>query len=42
MPKGTILFRLIPKGAHQLEDIAHTIETLIKVKAKIDNGEVQS
>ncbi len=42
VPKGTIMLRLIPTGAHQLEDVSYTIETFIKVKAKLDNGDYKA
>jgi glycine C-acetyltransferase len=42
VPKGTIMLRLIPTAAHQLEDVAYTIETFITVKAKLDNGDYKA
>ena len=42
VPKGTIMLRLIPTGAHELEDVKYTIETFIKVKAKLDNGDYKA
>lgn len=42
VPKGTIMLRLIPTGAHQLEDVSYTIETFIKVKEKLDNGDYKA
>src|SRR5690554_3388877 len=42
VPKDTIMLRLIPTAAHTLEDIKYTIETFIKIKNKLDNGEYKS
>ncbi len=38
VPKDTIMLRLIPTAAHTLEDVNYTIETFIKLKAKLDSG----
>src|SRR5690554_2079852 len=42
VPKDTIMLRLIPTAAHTLEDVKYTIETFIKIKNKLDNGEYKS
>lgn len=42
VPKDVIMLRIIPTAAHTLEDVNYTIETFIKCKAKLDNGEYQS
>ena len=36
------MLRLIPTAAHTLEDVKYTIETFIKIKNKLDNGEYKS
>jgi len=42
VPKGTIMLRLIPTAAHTLEDVNYTIETFIKVKKRLDNGDYKA
>ena len=42
VPKDVIMLRLIPTAAHTLEDVQYTIDTFIKVKAKLDAGEYKS
>lgn len=42
VPKDVIMLRLIPTAAHELEDVKHTIETFIKVKKKLDNGDYKA
>ncbi|MGM0477671.1 MAG: aminotransferase class I/II-fold pyridoxal phosphate-dependent enzyme [Bacteroidota bacterium] len=42
VPKGTIMLRLIPTAAHELEDVSYTIETFVKVKKKLDNGDYKA
>lgn len=42
VPKDVIMLRLIPTAAHELEDVSYTIETFIKVKAKLDNGDYKA
>lgn len=39
VPKGTIMLRLIPTAVHTLDDVQYTIETFVKVKEKLDNGD---
>ncbi|MGY6560766.1 MAG: aminotransferase class I/II-fold pyridoxal phosphate-dependent enzyme [Luteibaculaceae bacterium] len=39
VPKDVIMLRLIPTAVHTLEDVAYTIETFKKVKAKLEAGE---
>lgn len=42
VPKDTIMLRLIPTAAHTLEDVQYTIDTFVKIKDKLDNGEYKS
>ena len=42
VPKGTIMLRLIPTAVHELEDVSYTIETFVKVKKKLDNGDYKA
>lgn len=42
VPKDVIMLRLIPTAAHTLEDVSYTIETFVKVKQKLDNGEYKA
>ena len=42
VPKDVIMLRLIPTGAHELEDVKYTIETFVKVKEKLDNGDYKA
>ncbi len=42
VPKDVIMLRLIPTAVHTLEDVHYTIETFIKVKAKLDNGDYKA
>jgi glycine C-acetyltransferase len=42
VPKDVIMLRLIPTAAHTLEDVQYTIDTFVKVKAKLDNGEYKA
>lgn len=42
VPKGTIMLRLIPTAAHELEDVDYTVETFIKIKKKLDNGDYKA
>jgi glycine C-acetyltransferase len=42
VPKGVVMLRLIPTAAHSLEDVKYTIESLLKVKSKLDSGEYAS
>lgn len=42
VPRDTIMLRLIPTAAHTIEDVNYTIETFLKVKEKLDNGEYKS
>jgi len=39
VPKGTILFRLIPTAVHTNEDVDYTIDAFAKLKSKLENGE---
>ena len=36
------MLRLIPTAVHTLEDVSYTIETFVKVKAKLDNGDYKA
>ncbi len=38
VPKDTIMLRLIPTGAHTIEDVEYTIETFKVVKQKLADG----
>ncbi len=42
VPKGTIMLRLIPTASHTLEDVQYTIDTFLKVKKKLDNGDYKA
>ena len=39
VPKGTILFRLIPTAVHTLEDVDYTVKAFSTLKSKLENGE---
>ena len=38
IPKGEIIFRLIPTAAHSLDDVNYTLESFGKLKDKLDSG----
>lgn len=38
IPKGTIIFRIIPTAAHTDEDIAFTLDAFTAVREKLDSG----
>lgn len=42
IPKGQIIFRLIPTAMHSLEDVQYTLETFGKVADKLFRGEYKS
>lgn len=42
IPKGEIIFRIIPTAAHSQEDIQRTLEAFSETKVKLDNGEYQA
>jgi len=42
VPKDVIMLRLIPTAIHTLEDVQYTIDTFVKVKAKLDAGDYKS
>ncbi len=42
IPKGDIIFRLIPTASHTKEDIMLTLEAFEKTKQKLDEGSYQS
>ncbi len=39
VPKDVIMLRLIPTAVHTLDDVNYTIETFLKIKSKLENGE---
>jgi len=39
VPKGTILFRLIPTAVHTIEDVEYTVKSFAALKSKLENGE---
>jgi glycine C-acetyltransferase len=39
IPKGMILFRLIPTAVHTLDDVKYTVETFAKLRKKLENKE---
>ncbi len=42
VPKGMIIFRLIPTAVHSLEDVQYTLETFSTIKSKLDSGGYRS
>ena len=42
IPKGEIIFRIIPTAAHNEEDIQQTLEAFSATKTKLDNGQYQA
>ena len=38
IPKGMIIFRIIPTAAHSLEDVEYTLNAFKEVKEKLDKG----
>lgn len=38
VPKGIIMFRIIPTAAHSLEDVEYTLNAFAEVKEKLDKG----
>lgn len=42
IPKGEIIFRIIPTAAHTTEDIQKTLEVFSETKIKLDNGEYKA
>jgi glycine C-acetyltransferase len=38
VPKGVIIFRIIPTAAHTLEDVEETLNAFSALKAKLDSG----
>lgn len=42
IPKGQIIYRLIPTAAHTEEDVDLTLKAFEETKKKLDNGEYQS
>ena len=39
IPKGMIIFRVIPTAAHTLEDVEYTLKTFAEVREKLQRGE---
>ncbi|MCF0172350.1 MAG: pyridoxal phosphate-dependent aminotransferase family protein [Bacteroidales bacterium] len=39
VPKGVLMFRIIPTAAHTLEDVEYTLKVFAEIKAKLDAGE---
>ena len=39
IPKGMIIFRIIPTAAHSMEDVEYTLKTFAEVRAKLERGE---
>ncbi|PZP50158.1 MAG: 8-amino-7-oxononanoate synthase [Pseudopedobacter saltans] len=42
IPKGEIIFRIIPTAAHTEEDIQRTLDAFSATKVKLDNGEYKA
>lgn len=42
IPKGEIIFRLIPTAAHTLEDVDYTVKAFKEVKARLEAGEFET
>lgn len=42
IPKGEIIFRIIPTAAHSEEDIHRTLDAFSETKVKLDNGEYKA
>ena len=42
VPKGTVMFRVIPTAAHTLEHVKRTIEAFKACKAKLDAGKYKA
>lgn len=38
VPKGVIMFRIIPTAAHSIEDVTETLEAFTFLKSKLDSG----
>ena len=38
VPKGVIMFRIIPTAAHSLEDVEYTLNAFSEAKKKLDAG----
>ena len=38
IPKGEVIFRLIPTAAHSLEDVEYTLKSFGELKANLDSG----
>ena len=39
IPRGMIIFRIIPTAAHSLEDVEYTLNAFKEIKEKLANGE---
>ena len=42
IPKGQIIYRLIPTAAHSMDDIELTLKAFTETKAKLDAGAYQA
>lgn len=42
IPKGMIIFRIIPTAAHTMDDVNYTLKAFADVKRKLENGEYDS
>ncbi len=38
VPKGVIMFRIIPTAAHSLDDVEYTLDAFADVRSKLDSG----
>ena len=38
IPKGMIIFRIIPTAAHSMDDVEYTLNAFKEVKEKLDRG----
>jgi glycine C-acetyltransferase len=38
VPKGVIMFRIIPTAAHELEHVEYTLNAFAKIKENLDKG----
>ncbi|MCB0793545.1 MAG: pyridoxal phosphate-dependent aminotransferase family protein, partial [Flavobacteriales bacterium] len=38
IPKGEIIFRLIPTAVHSLEDVKRTVEAFAEIKTRLEAG----
>jgi glycine C-acetyltransferase len=38
IPKGMIIFRIIPTAAHTMDDVNYTLKAFAEVRQKLDKG----